>query len=117
MKNIKKTLAVLALATAIGFSACKTIEEGVLKKTKECIGKSESITLIQDRRKPNKTLVVTDSTSVVVNGRFDLKPGIRCYVIYDRESNSYGSSKSVLYFTWEGTDDKYKVCGRERASY
>lgn len=114
MKNLKKTLARIALAATIGLSACKTIEEGVIYKTKEFIGKSEYTAPIQDRKKPNKTLVVTDSTSFVVDGRLDLEPGTWCYVIYDRQYR-HGHSKNILYFTWKDTDKKYRIRGRERA--
>jgi len=62
MKTINKILGAIALASTIGLSACKTIEEGVLYPTKKYIGRLESSRTFSTKwPKPKKTFIVTDS--------------------------------------------------------
>jgi hypothetical protein len=111
MKTLNKILAIPLIA--LGLSSCKTVEEGVIYKTKEYIGKLQYTQPISSEwNEPERTLVVTDSTSFVVKGNsesLELEPGTPCYVCYDKIDK-----KSVLNFTWEDSNKKFKVYGRQR---
>lgn len=118
MKKITNFL----LGTGIVLSAlsCKTIEEGVLIKTRIYAG------MLEDARPmetgflgPKKTFIQTDSMSFIVRGHPEVKSGTLCYVNRGRTYPVGGGSQSVWYFTWNSMDErdarKYIVSGRKRS--
>jgi len=117
MKPLTKILGTIAIASTIGLSACKTIEEGVIYKTKEYIGKLESSRTFPTKwPKPKKTFIVTDSISFIVRGEPEIKPGTRCYVTHDRIKDISEHFQKVTYFTWPGNkrEKKFMVYRRGR---
>jgi len=118
MKTLKN-LVKLALISTIGLSACKTIEEGVIYKTKEYVGKLESSrTFATKWPKPKKTFIVTDSVSFTVRGELPkIESGTWCYVTHDRIKDISGNPQGVTYFTWSGNkkEKKFKVYRRGRS--
>ena len=104
MKNITK---ILIPIVALGLGSCKTIEEGVIYKTEEYVGKVQSFKPLERRwYDPEKTFVVTDSTSFFIQGEPKIPIGSWAYVATRKKQ---GDARKHLYFTWKGTKKEYSI--------
>ena len=102
MKLVNKILigGGIVLSSLVG---CKTIEEGIIYKTKEDIGKVDYSRKIPTKWPESKrTFIVTDSLSFAVRGEPEIKPGTWCYFTQDKIMNISGRIHNVKYFTWPG---------------
>ena len=109
MKTINKILGTIALATTIG-AGCKTIEEGVIYKTREYVGRLEySKPRETSAFESKKTFIQTDSMSFIVEGHLEIEPGTMCYVSRD-------DPLSQWYFTWNNkkNNKRYNIRGNKR---
>jgi len=118
MKTINKILGTIAIATAIG-TGCKTIEEGVIYKTREYVGKLEYARPTENKwNDSKKTFIQTDSVSFFVKGHPEIKSGTLCYIKHDKIHSVSGHTSSIMYLTWDDIDKKdikkHKVYGRKR---
>lgn len=117
MKTINNMLGAIAIASTIGLSACKTIEQGILIKTTEYIGKVNYSRKIPTKwPEPKRTFIATDSLSFAVRGEPEIKPGTWCYFIQGKRKNISGHVHNVKYLTWSGNknEKKFRVYGRGR---
>ena len=98
-------------------ASCSTtnrIHEDMMYVTRKYIGDFDSMYVPIEGRliKSKITNIVTDYNHVTTWGtpELDIPQGARCYVKYIAESMP-GSMVSVwvLYFTWDGTADLYKI--------
>jgi len=97
----------------MGCSSTNTIYEDTIYITRKYIGDFISQHTIAEGRifKRDVTVIITDQAIVKTFGRpkIEIPYGARCYLRYIAEILPPHSRVWVLYLTWDGTEDLYKL--------
>ena len=109
---MKRLFLLFAVISLIGcMSQRNIIHEDTMYVTRKYIGDFDTLVITKIRRS-NYTMVFTDQARFSLLGMPELgvKKNNRCYLRYIPETLPGSHSKIwVLYFTWDGTSDFYKL--------